>query len=300
MNSNIGCVIVTFNRMGKLKKALDTYHCQEMLPKYIIVVNNASTDGTTEYLKIWQERKAGYKKVVVNLPYNIGGSGGFYEGQKAALNEDADWIMLADDDAYLDRDYIKKIQEFIINLDNTNYISILCGKLIQHGTFVNPHRGFLSNTVSQNLVNTIPLEYYEEKSFECDVVSYVGPIINKNILRKAGLVNKDYFIWYDDTEHCMRFKRYGKIVCITSTSIFHDTPSVGKVPTWKEYYGYRNQIDLLKNHKKSKLVITLILLGAKAILCPLKGRRLIDVKSRFIAIKDGLLGNLGKNEKYKP
>ena len=40
MKSNIGIVIVTYNRLEKLKHTLNTYENQSLLPQYIIVVNN--------------------------------------------------------------------------------------------------------------------------------------------------------------------------------------------------------------------------------------------------------------------
>ena len=55
MNNSIGVVLVTFNRLNKLKNALTCYDKQTYKPKYIIVVNNASTDGTYQYLEKWKE-----------------------------------------------------------------------------------------------------------------------------------------------------------------------------------------------------------------------------------------------------
>ena len=51
---NICVVIVTYNRIDKLKKSLKLYSNQEYLPSCIIVVNNNSTDGTKEYLDLWK------------------------------------------------------------------------------------------------------------------------------------------------------------------------------------------------------------------------------------------------------
>ena len=42
----IGVVLVTYNRLEKLKIALKSYEEQTVLPKYILVVNNNSNDGT--------------------------------------------------------------------------------------------------------------------------------------------------------------------------------------------------------------------------------------------------------------
>ena len=42
-------VIVTFNKLECLKKALISYEEQSKLPQCVIVVNNNSTDGTKDY-----------------------------------------------------------------------------------------------------------------------------------------------------------------------------------------------------------------------------------------------------------
>ena len=49
----LGVVIVTFNRLEKLKKALKAYEMQTCRPGRILVVDNCSTDGTDVYLQKW-------------------------------------------------------------------------------------------------------------------------------------------------------------------------------------------------------------------------------------------------------
>ena len=74
---DIGVVLVTFNRLNCLTKALDKYEIQKKKPKYIIVVNNCSNDGTEAFLKEWKNEKSEIEKYVINLKENTGGSGGF-------------------------------------------------------------------------------------------------------------------------------------------------------------------------------------------------------------------------------
>lgn len=62
---SIGVVIVTFNRINKLKKALETFDLQTVLPDYVVVVNNASTDNTLNYLNEWKNKKSTYSKYVI-------------------------------------------------------------------------------------------------------------------------------------------------------------------------------------------------------------------------------------------
>ena len=62
----IAVVLVTFNRLKNLKVTLDKYVNQNKLPKYIVVVDNASTDGTREYLNEWKKKNIqGIEKKVI-------------------------------------------------------------------------------------------------------------------------------------------------------------------------------------------------------------------------------------------
>ena len=78
---NICVVIVTYNRLQKLQKALQSYETQTVLPYSIIVVNNCSTDGTSDFLNQWCAKDSHIsRKTVINLKTNTGGAGGFHAG----------------------------------------------------------------------------------------------------------------------------------------------------------------------------------------------------------------------------
>ena len=122
----IGVVLVTYNRIDKLKIALKSYEKQTILPKYILVVNNNSTDGTKEYLEEWKKEQNGIEKIIINLEKNTGGSGGFYEGLKNSLNLNAKWVWVADDDAYPKEDAFEVAQKYFEEHKNDN-LSAICG-----------------------------------------------------------------------------------------------------------------------------------------------------------------------------
>lgn len=300
MNSRVGVVITTYNRLDKLKIALKAYDDQLLKPDYIIVVNNASTDNTGEFLEHWKTAPSVYKKIVIEMEYNAGGSGGFYAGEKYAMQlEDIDWILIADDDAYPENNYLMGLSDYIKENDKDK-ISIVCGSVKELGTQENIHRTYLKSKWNRYFQKYVPNFDYSNRELYPDFVSYVGILINKSKLEKVGLVNKDYFIWYDDTEHSQRLKQVGTIVCIPRYSIFHDVAEENLELSWKNYYGFRNNIDFFKKHFKLQMPFVVAVTIAKALLCPLKGKSITEVKLRLTAIKDGLLGNLGKHPIYKP
>ena len=113
MNKNVVAVCVTFNRLDKLKNTIDAFDSQTVPITELVVVDNASTDSTKEFLSTWVKQTGKYRKKVITLDKNYGGSGGFYAGMEyAGTVEDCDWVYLGDDDAYLDSKGIEIFQNF--------------------------------------------------------------------------------------------------------------------------------------------------------------------------------------------
>lgn len=247
---DIGVVLVTFNRINDLKVALKKYEDQIKQPKYIVVVNNNSTDGTFELLQEWKEEKAEFNKYVINLEKNIGGSGGFYTGLKESLELDADWIWVADDDAYPEEDALSKIEEFYDknNIKNRNDVSAICATVINHGQVDVGHRRRVETTFLKVKDCTTEVSEYKNNDYiEINIFSYVGSVINKEHLKKAGLTDKDLFIFCDDTEHSYRLSKTGKIFCVSNSKVIHDSiPMKDGYINWKEYYMLRNKLFFIK------------------------------------------------------
>ena len=71
----IATIIVTFNRLGDLKKTLEAYEQQTLPISSLIVVDNHSSDGTDSFLQGWEKEEGAFKRIVHILPENRGGSG---------------------------------------------------------------------------------------------------------------------------------------------------------------------------------------------------------------------------------
>ena len=125
MKLNIAAVIVTFNRKELLIKCIEAVIGQTFLPQTIIIIDNASTDGTEELL-----RKKGFCDGSVNgitlyyerLSKNSGGAGGFYFGIKRAQEASYDAVWVMDDDGLPDKDCLKNMISYLGKYD---YISPL-------------------------------------------------------------------------------------------------------------------------------------------------------------------------------
>ena len=86
-------VVVTCNRRQLLLEALAAVYAQSRPPDAVIVVDNASTDGSAAAVRARYPSAA-----LAELARNTGGAGGFACGMALALAGDADLVWLMDDD----------------------------------------------------------------------------------------------------------------------------------------------------------------------------------------------------------
>ena len=245
---NICVLIVTYNRLDKLKICLDKYERQTRVPNTILVVDNDSSSETKDFLSKWISINTTIKKVVLTLDKNYGGSGGFYYGISKALEIGFDWIWIADDDAYPDEDSLDKLENTICS---TNQQAI-CGCVYTSRGIDTFHRRSLQIKHNKIREINIPSEEYEKDGFKVNMFSFVGCALSRAVIEACGLPIKDYFIWFDDTEYSLRVNEKYDIICVPSIRIFHDVSSDNSVLSWKTYYGARNRLDMIRRHFSKK------------------------------------------------
>ena len=291
--SNIGVIIVTYNRIEKLKQCLEAFDVQTVKPKYIMVINNKSTDNTKEYLKSWIKIKTQYRKYNVETESNLGGSGGFYLGQRKALNLDADWLYLSDDDAFPEIDVIEKSEKFLNTYSNKEKLAAFCTKVVNNGNISYGHRRVTKEKLFRIDSQISKREDYKKEYFEINTFSYVGVIINKKFIEKYGVTKKEFFIYYDDSEHSYRLSKYGKILCIPNITVHHNTDSKIK-SKYMAYYFTRNKLLWYKSLKRRyyyyELIRQYIYLFAKEIL----RYKVEEHKMIKLGIKDARKNKTGK------
>lgn len=250
----IASVIVTFNRLTELKIAIKRYEEQNFLPAYVIVVDNSSSDGTKEFLDEWEKIVAPFKKVVIHLPQNLGGSGGFYEGLKYALNTTCDWYWIADDDAFLDADTFEKMALFEREYaEVVRKCSAICCSVVRNPKSMEidvGHRRRIAKKCGMPKQYIIPAEEYNKKFFEIGLFTFVGSMIKAEVVKKIGLPRGDFFIYYDDLEYSYRVSKTGSIYCLPESKIFHDTAKHEEEygSNWRSYYQSRNMMLFYKSH----------------------------------------------------
>ena len=110
--SGVCAVVVTHNRREMLRRCLAALADQRRVPDRILVVDNASSDGTREMLgSEWAHVE------LLSLRSNEGGAGGFHEGIKRAYAGGAGWLLLMDDDTIPARDALAELLDTAERLD---------------------------------------------------------------------------------------------------------------------------------------------------------------------------------------
>jgi len=306
MRLKIAVVVVTFNRLDKLKKALAAYEAQSRPVDILTIVDNFSSDGTRDYLRAWEKEKGVCARHVVYLNENMGGSGGFHDGCADSLKYDPDWIFVADDDAYPDKDAFNFFESFI-EKNSTDNISAICSSVLNMDGHVALHHrcNYELTNLCKIRIHYSTEEDYKKTEFSITTFSYVGTFLKVSTLRKVGLCNRDFFIYYDDTEHSMRMHKEGQIVCVPLIKVYHDDAAAvvqkngnDNARLWRLFYGYRNEIySLLQHYPLAGFRTALSILVATQINRSISKK---EKKMYRIAIWDALRGKLGKHQVYKP
>lgn len=297
MRESVCAVVVTFNRLTMLKKTLHHLDMQTREIDRIVIVNNASTDDTKQFLQAPEIRS---KYEVYNLENNIGGAGGFAYGMQKALDGKAEWIWIMDDDAFAAPDCLHKL------LSSSQLSKILIPVQINergeyYGVF-DWNMGFKTKSIDRSL-----------PSQPAPLFTFVGPLFNREVIERVGLPNKDYFICCDDIDYSMRVKSLGyDPVSIHDAVIYHSygqgthavkrfglTSMRPSFPAWKNYYNTRNEFFLavhLQPRDATMYKLHLFKSWARGSMGELafdsNGRA--KFKFRLMGIRDALMGRTGK------
>lgn len=242
-----GVIIVTYNRLPLLQECLECVFAQTVPFHQVLVVDNHSTDGTGEYL----EQLDRPELTVLRLPENIGGAGGFSKGLEKLAEGDCDWILIIDDDAMIAPAYMEKIR----NAVRSHPCQAYSGTVRTEGVIDTSHRRRLKNRCLMTYV-PVPAEAYEKDYFLYDVSTFCGLVLKTSLIREIGLPRSEYFIWFDDTEYCLRFLKKTRIMNVCGAELNHKTvpPSRTPVTCWKNFYGFRNAIDIGRTYSSAPAI----------------------------------------------
>lgn len=294
----ITTIIVTYNRKALLMRCLAAVSNQTYKPNRILIIDNASADGTRELLQSegWLSRP---DVELLALGDNTGGAGGFSAGLKHATETGAEWVWMMDDDAEPHFDALANLLDRRLSPENLYGSVAVAGELLSWP--MNPLRGKPEDTIYK--VNELPTE------LEVQFIPFLGILVNAEMVKHIGLPDAGFFLAADDVEYCLRARKIGaKIILVSSSHIAHPAseryrfwlpgrPFYSlKIAPWKRYYDVRNRIFVARRYYGAKLWYSTIPGSFLRLFATLwhEDKRWQQIKAFYAGMIDGLLGRDGR------
>jgi rhamnopyranosyl-N-acetylglucosaminyl-diphospho-decaprenol beta-1,3/1,4-galactofuranosyltransferase len=206
--------VVTYNRRALLLECLHAVLAQTHPVERLLVIDNASTDGTEDAL-----RDAGLLDRVEyeRLPENRGGAGGFARAVEAAREAPGDWIWLMDDDSEPLPDALERLLAAPPAAEPG--VVAVCSKVVYgDGVTIDANqRGHFR----RRLLPLAAGEYRPGHHPALGFLSFVGCLIRSPAAARVALPRAEFFVWGDDVEYSIRLRELGEIRLVSESVVRH-------------------------------------------------------------------------------
>lgn len=245
MSETVCAVICNWNKQDDVVKCVDSVLKSSHLLLDVAVVDNASTDDSVKRLK----ERFGSKITVIENEENLGGAGGFNTGLHYAATSPRgyDSVWLLDNDVVVDPDCLKELVEelrksaknaivgsLILRMDAPNTLQEL-------GAFIDKTTFRRSPNMRDCAIDEIPAE-----AVKVDYVPACSLLVDMAKLKKVGLMDENFFIYFDDVEWCTRFANSGyNVLSSPRSKVWHKEGGRNKKNTLPVYYTWRNYLHFM-------------------------------------------------------
>jgi GT2 family glycosyltransferase len=238
-NELISIIIVNWNGKKWLKKCLISLKLQTYKNTEIIVVDNASIDGSVEYIR----EKFPKVKLVLN-DINVGLPKAINKGISLSKGKH---LLIINNDVWVEKDFVEKLHAFYIE----NNFTVIAPKEKKY----NKTDGYKNNTTIDPTGSPAYRPTLISDPFFLSVCYYLAKV---DYVKTKGFDN-DYFAYYEDVDWFWRIALLGhKISYAKNVYVYHEgAGSIGKGIKYKMFL-WRNQNALqtiLKNYSTFTLFI---------------------------------------------
>lgn len=296
-------VVVTYNRLDKLRETVERLLAspQGQL-EALVVVDNASTDGTAEWLVSQNDPRLH----VESMSENRGGAGGFEHGLRWTHQRlDPDWVVLMDDDGRPEPDALAAFH----GMDLSQWDAVAAAVYFPDGRICemnrpsrNPfwHGRTFMRTVfgwgARDGFHITP-DAYQGQPRQVDVASFVGLFLSRRSVQRNGYPDGRLFVYGEDGVYTLGLSAGGGRMGFAPAVRFeHDCSTFDGSdrrfrPLWKVYYYHRNLLFLYRMAAGWLFWPALLLILPKWLLKTRHhaGERRIFLGLMLRAIRDGLL-----------
>src|SRR5678815_266788 len=233
-------IILTWNGLEYTKRCLETLRNKTEFQDYAVtVVDNGSTDGSVEYL-----RSIPWIRCIENSDNR-----GFTRANNQAIalcDDGSDVVLLNNDTEVIQDDWLTQLQRSAYKSPDIGIVGARLrqpGGMLQHAgtympidTFWGQQIGSLEKDINQ----------YNSDA-EVEGVVFACAYIKREVLNKVGLLDEDYFSYFEDTDYCLKAKRLGfKIICCGSATLIHHENTSTRVNKVSHNELFRTSQDIFK------------------------------------------------------
>ncbi len=216
--SKFSFIIISWNVYESLKRCLDSLSKLDYHNYEVIVVDNASTDKSSELATIKNTTNVGFPKAV---------------NQGIAVLKDYEYVVLLNPDTQLPSDFCKQSVEFFTKYKDAGVMGpkfVNSDGSSQGSVFPEPS---INKFIQEFWLNRGPLtQKYTPNSTEPLEVSAVSGgcmVIPKTTIAKVGLLTQSVFMFYEDLDYCRRVRSLGlKVYFNPQITILHEHGSSTK------------------------------------------------------------------------
>lgn len=249
MNQKIGIVSVLYNSESVLREFFITLNEQNYKNFKLYLIDNNSTDNSVKLSKKLS-KECFFEVEFIENNENYGISRGNNQGIKRALEEKCDYVLLSNNDLVLKEENIQILLEESLKKNR----SLVTPKIYYYGT---NKIWVAGGDISFYKGITSHYGKLEEDRGNYDIskeVNYAPTcfmLIKSNIFEEVGLMDEDFFVYFDDTDFILRCLKSGyKIYYTHRTDIEHkiSTSTGGSESPFSIYFLTKNRIIFIKKH----------------------------------------------------
>ena len=250
----IYAIVINYNNYKDTVECVDSLKRTYLQRFKLVIIDNGSTDESAHMLKKIENDN----RVVISSNINIGFSGGNNIGIKYALNNNADFILLLNNDTVVTPEFLSRLLSTyyqVSTLQRTDKIILspkinyfydkkkiwFCGGTWNSVTGRTTHIGINEEDVGQF-----------KDPFRVSFLSGCCMLIPAKAIQEVGLMSEDYFLYCEDTDYCLRLMKAGYELWVDPSSlIYHKVnASTGKASDTYTYYSVRNKQYLIDRYIK--------------------------------------------------
>jgi GT2 family glycosyltransferase len=250
---DLSIIIVSWNVKEKIKENLQAlYKSKGDFSFEIIVVDNNSADDTVAMIR----QEFSQVKVIINQE-NLGFAKANNQGIKIAQGN---FVLLLNPDMRVNDDTLSNMLNWMQN--NTQAAVASCKLIDDENKIIKHVRRFPSFIDQLAIVLKLPhffpniLKKYIREDFNYEETTAVDSVrggfmlIKKETIEKVGLLDEQYFLWFEEVDFCLRVKKSGREVWYApvATCRDHIGQSFKQVATLQKQKYFRDS--MLKYFKK--------------------------------------------------